>query len=334
MRVPLTFAVVLGLSVMAPVATALEPPRGPDTTVPYVVDDELHVGATVIPLADAAPDASGDHRLVGRTGSGWLVSQGWYDASGLAHSALQLVTATSSATIHVHVADNDVESTQSYRLNRDRTSVLEWNSFSGSTDARILDLAGAGVASRSLPSGTQVLDFAGNSVVFTGRDGTATRAWRIGRGVATLARHGEGFVDLGHRRMAVTAPRQRVALVGLEHPKRVLWRARFSPERFSPNGARLAGWALDARGRSTDALQIRRGSDGRLIRTFNVRKLRAGLPFSLTWDKNRAVVLEGVDGPPASSLRFLVRCPVGGACTVASEQGQDFTFAFETDGSW
>jgi hypothetical protein len=352
-RITLTVALVLiALTLGAvPAAAARSPfdlPRGANTTVPYLAGRTLHVGARTYTVPDQSQ--GGDYRVeysfIGLDTRGrWLVGAAMdmvYQPEefyyGYGARARILAVGTAGATT-VYDELNNYGQSPHFRLNRNRSRVVlayhvtDDDSFAD-TDVRVIDLNGRTVALvRNLDQSLVSFDASGNRIVLGGQYGVRARVWTPGRGARWLTRRATSFADLRTGSLAVRGTKHRWAMTTLARPTKVRWQAWFLPTRVSPDGKRVAGVAVSRKdGDPLSIVQIRRRSDGHLVRTFSFTRGGAN-GSTLAWVGNASVVFEA--GETSSTNSVLVRCGTGGRCARVSDtvpgNGDLLSFAFEPD---
>ena len=347
--VSLALALVGTVLLAAPSTAAGSPfdlPRGANTTVPYLAGRTLHVGSTTYTVPDQSQggDYRVDYSLIGLDARGrWLVGvdmdlvfqpEEYYYRYG-ARERILAVGASGATTMFDELSNYGAGG--HFRLNRNRAHVvLNWaqTDDDGFADVEVLviDLDGRVRArARQLNQDLVTFDASGNRIVMGGKGGkygARARVWTPGGGARWLTSKATSFADLRTGSLAVRGTRHRWAMTTLARPNKVRWQAWFRPIRVSPDGKRVAGLAVSRRsGESVPIVQIRRRSDGRLVKAFSFT--RGGASGTLAWVGNASVVFAATQSGRAEVV--LVRCGTGGGCARVSDAVPSttaITFAF------
>ncbi|MET0839148.1 MAG: hypothetical protein ABWY19_10230 [Marmoricola sp.] len=346
--VSLALAMAGTLLYAAPASAARSPfdlPRGADTTVPHLAGRTLHVGARTYPVPDQSQggDYRVDYSLIGLDARGrWLIGvdmdmvyqpDEYYYRYG-ARERILAVGSAGATTVFDELSNYGAGG--HFRLTRDRTRVvLRWamtddDSFAN-TDVRVIDLDGRTVAyGNNLHQSLVTLDANANRVVLGGKHGVRARVWTPGGGARWLTRRHTSFAYLRTGSLGVRGTRHRWAMTTLARPNRVRWQAWFVPTRVSPDAKRVAGLAVSrTNGEPLSIVQIRRRSDGRLVRAFSFTHGSAS-GATLAWVGNASVVFEARETGRSDAV--LVRCGTGGSCArVSDASAASLSFAFEPD---
>ena len=124
-----------------------------------------------------------------------------------------------------------------------------------------------------------------------------------------IVRRGVPLVDVGSDTLFVVSPKDSgfVGPTRLSDPGQVSWRQEFLPTDVSPDVTYVLGTAPDYK-----SLQVRRMSDGRLVRTIpQPDDFNSSVFSDVGWDTDHSVVMVKVYG----KRRAIVRCPVpAGRC--------------------
>ncbi|HET6165893.1 MAG TPA: hypothetical protein VFE07_03635 [Marmoricola sp.] len=323
---------VLVLGLCGP-STAIAPtdslPRGADTVVPYVVTSDapaIRAPGVDIPLPPEVTGSDDVFLLVGRTELGWLVDGVRGDGEGgTDHEVLNLVTATGSTRL---LDFGHYDGSPSYRLATSGKRILRYPIGDMSEYLTVYDLSGRVVANRrvarTLHDSAQVWDFSGSRVLY------ANRSWRIGHRPRVLTKRTVAFADIGHNALAVRVSHKRRAFATLSHPNRLRWRARFQPDVISPNGNRVAGWAVGRRGGLRGVIQVRRVKNGKILASIDVSNVIGsdayiqGADSLVRWESNRAFVFNGRN---SSGSDVIIRCTITKVCARASDPAPYLSFA-------
>jgi hypothetical protein len=288
--------------------------RGPDPTVlpkgepPKVT---WQSGTTVLTARGRTihlPLGRGAHgyRVLGERGGEWLVAKPGYHAKVLA------VKGSHVRTVWTHVYD---ESSTSYTLSKGADLVLEWNfDRSGFTKAVVIDLDGKVVAERHWVSTIRLLDFAGATVLLSGRK---TSVWRPPAKPVRVA-PGATYGDLGSGLLFVDLPHVAVGPTSLATPGTPSWSAtEWSPRSVSDDGAYAAGLDFARRVK----LMVRRVSDGVLQ---PVPAFRADFDTAMAWEPDGSLLL-----PVRSEQgKTIVRCSMAGVCERTTPYVRDQALGF------
>jgi hypothetical protein len=320
-----------GAAQAAPIVVEPEDlPRGAGATITVGHGFELRAGnGTIIPL----PESESGMTLLGRVADGWVVwEHAFLGVDGTA-DRLYLIEGDGTATMFHELLlpylEDGFRETH-YRLSDSRTRIAQVISKDGFGNIAVLDLNGDKVASQGF-NGSTVLDFSGpRMIVGTSAGVGAAESWRIGNEPRTIVERPANFADIGHDLLSREMFDGSFGLARISRPGAIRWRADWTPLRLSPDGTKLVGSAMPSSAGPQEILQIRRVSDGKVLRAFKVDRV-GGIGETVAWESNTSILFEGRNDEGA---RVLVRCTVGGYCARASAwfTGLDaeLSVAFET----
>jgi hypothetical protein len=246
-------------------------------------------GRTVhLPLGKAG---AGDQVLGKRDGS-WIVVTPGYHAKVLA------VKGNTVRTVWKHVYD---ESDTHYTLSRGGDLVVEWNfDRSGFTAVTVFDLRGKVVAQHSWTTSVYLLDFAGDTLLVSGRK---TARWEL-PGKPVRVAPGATYGNLGSDLLFVDLPNDAVGPTPLSAPETPPWSAtEWSPESVSTDGGYAAGLSFVSRLK----LEVHKVSDGTLA---PVPAFRADFDTPIAWEPDGSLLVE----VKSSQGHALARCTMAGSC--------------------
>ena len=278
-----------------------ELPRGPASTVRWLVDNVVHTGGgntVTMPWTRLGARAH-DLRLVGRTADGWLVKSFdghtwtlWSIRGGKRH------VVTSSSPTEGEVV--------SFQLSRNHQRFLV-HLFDGdrTTSISVRDLHNAQVAAQDFAGVGNVLAFSGSTLIVNVTD---TQRWDVDAQTVDALGVDAAGADIGHGLLFVTDPATgKSGPTSLESPGTPpSWRATMAQVEVSPGGGRvLSRNTLDG-----NRLTVYNRETGAVRASFSVRYLASEAPI---WESNRSFVLiAAVNG--LGDRETLVRCRINGSC--------------------
>lgn len=294
---------------------ALKPGHRPRTT--YMVGRTIHP-KTGDPIVLDVPRARWEGlRLLGRGDRGWVVQ-----SSGdpfLVYNVSARGTAKPFLTLSSY--DGDAE----WRLSRDGSRVLSWaDDRGGFSSVTVYGVNGRRLGGRSFGSLGHVLDFAGPRLLAT-VDRTIWW-WPESRPTLVTPRSSR-MAAPGRDTLFVVRDDGRVGPTKLSAPGTPRWTARFDAIRISPDGRYVLGRRQDGEAWPINVLEVRRLTDGHLVRAFRLGDDDWLRRSTIWWESARAFLFR----VETSRGRTVVRCWVGGTCNRATRwvQDTDFSIPFE-----
>ena len=282
-------------------------PTGPAPESPYLAGLTIHDGPhrVHVPL-----QAGRSHyiALLGATPSGYALADlgpRWATVYVLADGHLRVVR---------RVENRDRWT--GFLLGTDGRHVLEVNRLEEPVvKVSVYDLHHRHVQKTGIQDFTGVAGFDGHVAYLVGY---ASWVWRPGHAKARLWPSAVAGVDPNRRLLWVPVDTPAGELVGptsLDAPGTPAWSANFSPVAVSPDGQYVSGFSRVAPG-----LQIRRLSDGSLVRELSA-PFRYYQPLGL-WESDGSVLAMVSSG----RSDVVVRCPVAGGCEVAVPETVGLSF--------
>lgn len=303
--------------------------RGVDAKVPYLQDGVLTAGGRSLSVGVRY---DGERQvLLGESGKGWLVASG---RNGVARVHL---VRRGKAPKRVPKAAEEYNPTRdiSVRLSRGGKRLV-WTSFDRGGDFGWVRAVSDGRLLSDLEeeSPGRPLDAAGDRVLTEGGDEGGwwgTVVWRPGQPAEHVTRRRVSGGLLARDLLFVHKGPGLYGPTAISAPGTPAWSAAFTPLDLSPDGTRVLGRAT-ARVKGRDVLQVRRVSDGQILRAWTSGRAKVkGEPApareqTARFETNGKVVLEVT----RKGRTALVRCRVVGPCTRASKLGGPVSFGFES----
>lgn len=262
--------------------------RGEDTDVPALLDGDVVVGGTVIPVPGTASN------LLGASGDGYLVATTVDDRGRIVRVAegaapVTVVTPARAADPRL-TSDGSTLLLSRYRTGREASQITAIDAATGERIAR-----------REFPRYVYALDGTATLAVVSSSAGSRTLAWTFGDGVRAISDQAAYFADLTTNTLALfTAdPYQdgctRVA--PLDRPGQTVWRdCQAAVVDVAPDG-RLATIYILSDGLGPGAMTVRTAT-GRPLTTYESGR---GVVWPAGWESDGSVVLE-VNGRTKAAL--------------------------------
>lgn len=295
--------------------------RGAESTVPHLQDGVIRVGKRTV--SARVPVAFSGQKLLGRAGRAWLVhSTHRYD------SYVHAVRPGRTARV-VPGGRPGPSVGRSVRLSRGGQLLVTTTEASrGGTTTNVVRLADGkrlGIApwnSEDVHPTSPPLDAQGVRILVTVGvphvwNPVTDRARRlpVGRSSGALMADDVIFVEKGRCRFGPTS---------IQSPGEPAWAAKyFVPHDVSPDGTLVLG-RQNARSGGRQVLQLRRMSDGEVLRSW-AYGARYRSEHTARFEDDARVVFEVTRG----GVSALVRCRVSGPCTRASGLGGTISFPHE-----
>ena len=334
MATPLVAAVAVVCAPTGAVAAVDHPDpatlvRGIDSRVPYLQDGVLTAGGRSIRVGvryDGERQA-----LLGESGKGWLVASG---RNGVARVHL-VRRGKASKLLRKASEEYNPGRDIAVRLSRGGKRLI-WTSYDRGGEFGWVRAVSDGrpLSDTEEESPGRPIDAEGDRVLTTGGDEGGwwgTVVWRAGQPSERVTRRRVSGGLLARDLLFVHKGPGLYGPTSISDPGTPPWSAAFTPLDLSPDGTRVLGRAT-ARVKGRDVVQVRRMSDGRILRAWTAGRVKPeGRPApareqTARFETNQKVVLEVT----RKGRTALVRCRVVGPCTRASKLGGPVSFGFES----
>lgn len=236
--------------------------------------------------------------LVGHAGNAWYVQRMDKDYYGG-----WLYRVTRSGVKRISTGSDAGSGVLGWYLTSDRRRIVQHQTDGyGACSLRVLSLAGTVIARHGCAYDANFIGATATRVWYTTYEPTQTRLWSIADSTATSLGVNGALADPQHDllflRPSSTSPG---GPTGLSSPGDPTWTAKFRAVAVSPDGTYVAGFG-------SQAIQIRRASDGSVVRQLSV-----GGNNGLQWESDTRLLIS-----VAGRKDWVVRCPLTGACHTAA----------------
>lgn len=294
-------------------------PRGKDPDSTYMVGRTIHP-KTGAPVVVDVPRARWEGlRLLGRGDRGWVVASHGHP--------FRVYNVGPRGNARPFLSLSGYAGDQEWQLSRDGSRVLTWGADRADFSfVSIYGLGGRRIAGRSFGTLGHLLHFAGPRLLATA---DRTVWWRPGSRPTLVTSQSSRMAAPGRDVLFVVGDDGRVGPTKLSAPASPRWVARFDATRISPDGRHVVGRRQDGEGIPGNVLEVRRMTDGRVVKAFRIAG-DAWLSRPKIWWESNGAVLFRVE---TKRGRAVVRCWTGGTCNRAtrwvSDEDADFSIPFE-----